>query len=135
MIRNIVETQWLRIPRRFPHVSLDAYVIMPNHFHGIVIVGATLVVAPLESKRAGARPAPTLGDIIGSFKSQCMRDWLRYVKRNNITGSAKFWQRNYYEHIIRNENELNEIRKYIFENPLKWHLDPENPESGVWRHP
>jgi REP element-mobilizing transposase RayT len=100
---------------------------MPNHIHGIIIVGATLAVA--LNNRAGARPAPTVGEIVGTFKSLCVNDWLIYLKENKIDAIGKFWQRNYYEHIIRNENELNKIRGYIQNNPLKWSLDRENPEK------
>jgi REP element-mobilizing transposase RayT len=105
---------------------------MPNHAHGIIIVGATLAVAPTlvatQDNGAGARPAPTIGDIVGMFKSLCVYDWLRYIKENRIDAIGKFWQRNYYEHIIRNEDRLNKIREYIINNPLKWSLDRENPD-------
>jgi len=91
--------------------------------------GGFLKSAGANLKGAGARPAPTvgLGEIIGTFKSLCFYDWLRYIKENNINAVGKFWQRNYYEHIIRNENELTKIREYIINNPLKWEEDYENP--------
>ena len=73
-------------------------------------------------------PPLTIGEIIGTFKSLCILDWLIYIKEKRIDAIGKFWQRNYYEHIIRNEDELNKIREYIRNNPLKWHLDRENPE-------
>ena len=87
------------------------------------IVGATLAVAHNEkgigtdnkaihrNKRAGASPAPTVGDIIGSFKSLCANKWLQYIYDNNLNALGKFWQSNYYDHIIRNEKELERIRK------------------------
>ena len=78
---------------------------------------------------AGARPAPTVGEMVGTFKSLCVHDWLKQIKEKNIHAVGKFWQRNYYEHIIRNENELNKIREYIQNNPLNWQLDRENPEK------
>jgi REP element-mobilizing transposase RayT len=112
---------------------------MPNHIHGVLIVGAdrsaknvgaTLAVA--RSNGAGARPAPTVGEIVGTFKSLCIHDWLICIKEKKIDAVGKFWQRNYYEHVIRNDDELNKIREYIQNNPLKWDLDKENPErSGV----
>lgn len=99
---------------------------MPNHIHGIIIVGATLVVARGNAvdhnNRAGTSPAPTLGEIIGSFKSICV-----YKCKNNGLKIGKLWQRNYYEHIIRNEDELNKIREYIVQNPVMWDEDNENP--------
>ena len=140
---KIVENHWNELPTKYSNVSLDEYVIMPNHLHGIIAiqsVGATLAVAKksnCESKRTGARPVPTvptqstLGNIVGSFKSLCVHDWLKHLKQNNISGIGKFWQRNYYERIIRNEKELNKIREYISNNPLKWSLDKENPDNLV----
>ena len=124
-LRQIVTQRLQEIPDRFSGITLDESVIMPNHVHIIIIVGATLAVAP--KNRAGARPAPTIGDIIGTFKSLCIQDWLKHIKQNNIDAVGKFWQRNYYEHIIRDEQELNKIREYIINNPLKWSLDRENP--------
>ena len=104
--------------------------------HGIFIVGtgrsaknvgATLAVA--QNNGAGARPAPTVGEIVGTFKSLCIHDWLICI-RKQVECRWKLWQRNYYEHIIRNEDELNKIREYIQNNPLKWDLDKENPERN-----
>jgi len=146
-LKQIVTEQWEDIPNRYSNIKLDEFTVMPNHIHGIIfIVGATLAVAPdptiaptltveqdiinsdmAANMRAGARPAPTVGDIVGTFKSLSIRDWLRHIKEYNINAVGKFWQRNYYEHIIRNENELYRIREYIQNNPLKWELDQENP--------
>ena len=135
-LKKIVDRQWQRIPERHADVILDEVVIMPNHIHGIIIVGATLAVAQNNVDRAGARPAPTIGEIVGTFKSLCVHDWLKYLKENKINEVGKLWQRNYYEHIIRNENELNKIRKYIQNNPLEWQFDRENPgrigDSPKW---
>jgi len=121
-IGKIVQREWNKTPARFPNVELDAFIIMPNHIHGILIVGATLVVA--HDNRAGTRPAPTLGKIVGSFKSRCVRKCIQ--NRLNVD---KLWQRNYYEHIIRDEKDLNKIREYIINNPITWELDDENPEN------
>jgi putative transposase len=125
-LQEIVRQQWEQLPQRFPDLILDEFIIMPNHIHGIFIVGATLAVA--QNHGAGARPAPTVGEIVGAFKSLCIHDWLTYMKEKEIDAVGKFWQRNYYEHVIRNEYELNKIREYIQNNPLKWSLDRENPE-------
>jgi REP element-mobilizing transposase RayT len=115
----IIEKQWQNISRRYDNVILDEHIIMPEHFHGIVFlmdipVGATFTVA-----RAGARPAPTVGEIIGSFKSLCYRDWKRYCIISNLKAPLKIWQRNYYEHVIRDEDELRYIREYIRNNEIK----------------
>jgi len=134
-LQEIVRQQWEELPQRFPDLTSDEFIIMPNHIHGIIIVGAGL--APARSHRATARvaptfsvdrPAPTVGEIVGTFKSLCIHDWLTYIKEKKIDAVGKFWQRNYYEHIIRNEDELNKVRGYIQTNPLRWHLDKENPE-------
>jgi len=138
-LRKIVEREWLNIPKRFCTVQLDEFVVMPNHVHGIIIiVGATLAVAQNERARASLAPtstnrhvSPTIGRIIGAFKSSSANAWLRYVERHRCDAPVRFWQRNYYEHVIRNEYDLNEIRKYIIENPLKWALDEENPERDM----
>jgi REP element-mobilizing transposase RayT len=127
-LKHIVQTQWESLPKCFPNIALDAFVIMPNHVHAIIIVGATLAVA---QSRAGASPAPTLGNVVGTFKSLCVNEWLRYIKQNNLNAVGAIWQRNYYEHIVRNELELNQVREYIVTNPLKWYFDRENPSHLI----
>ena len=72
--------------------------------------------------RATARVAPTLGQIVGAYKSVVSNECLKIYKSKNLY-LGKLWQRNYYEHIIRDQNDLNRIRKYIMENPLKWRED------------
>lgn len=157
VLKNIVDAQWRNIPDRFKNVSLDEYIIMPNHIHGIISisnetrpVGATLAVAqynnpvnpdadpvvqsPLqitkhiqEDNRAGVNPAPTtIGTVIGQFKSLCAHEWLGYIKKQNINAAGKFWQRNYYEHVIRNDESLRKIRQYIIDNPANWERDRNN---------
>ncbi|MCK4547497.1 MAG: transposase [Candidatus Eisenbacteria sp.] len=150
----IVQEQWIRTGAVRDNVELDAFVVMPNHLHGIVVlndprvpVGATRWVArnaigPPVQSWATHRVAPTgpdriraagpehgsLGAIIGQFKPAATRA----INRLRHTPGGLVWQRNYYEHVIRDEEEFNRIRQYIFDNPLEWDLDPENPE-GHWR--
>ena len=116
---------WNDIPEHFDNIMLDEYVVMPNHAHGIIMivekgdVGATRRVAP--TKITTIRPN-TIGSIIGQIKSIT-------TKKIRNGGMKSFrWQRNYWEHVIRNEVKLFKIRQYIQNNPLKWHLDRENPE-------
>ena len=113
-VGKIVNDVLLTIPKRFDNVGLDEFVIMPNHIHGIVIIVGAGVSRPI------------LGQIIGHFKYQSTKHI------NNLSGSEnptptieikKIFQRNYYEHIIRNEIELNKIREYIKNNPLFWNQD------------
>ena len=136
-LEDVVRTQWHEIPNRFPQVELDAFVIMPNHIHGIVFlrenpVGATLAVAQESyslhiGAKTAASAAPTIGSIVGAFKSLCVYHWLKHVKANGIPAAGAFWQKNYYEHVIRTEEELNRCREYVINNPQTWQLDRENP--------
>jgi putative transposase len=234
---RMVVAEWERLPALFSNVVLDAFVVMPNHIHGIVILtdpaddatdgataigatisgattggattsGATTRVAPttagddatpvgaglvpaqsgaglvpaqsgaglvpaqsgagLVPAQSGAglvpapstpapstpaqsvpapstpdpsTPAPTLGDVIGAFKSRVTVEYIRGVKTFGWTPfDRRLWQRNYYEHIIRNEEALNRIRRYIVENPIRWAFDRENPfaveieSEETWLH-
>jgi REP element-mobilizing transposase RayT len=120
---RMVEGEWLNTPAVRPYVDLDEFVVMPNHFHGIImirneptIVGATHRVAPTGPT------AGSVGAMMAQFKSIA-------TKRMRALGHSSFaWQRNYYEHIVRDEDSLNRIREYILTNPLRWDLDRENPQ-------
>ena len=137
----MVRTWWRKVGGKFPSVRTDEYIIMPNHFHGIVnIVGAAPCGRPIiGNNTASGQPhgksgqprgvAPTLGDIVNWFKTMTTNQYIRGVKQNRWPAFAgRLWQRNYYEHILRNEEELNHIRQYIADNPLNWRADEENPD-------
>ena len=99
------------------------YVIMPDHIHAIIIIDNTA-----EGDRKG-RPYKTLSQIVGALKSVSSNKWLRICKeRNMIMGSL--WQRSYYDHIVRNSQDMMAIRKYICDNPLEWLA--ENKEEYPW---
>lgn len=122
---------WLDIPNHFENVELDVCVIMPNHVHGIIIihsVGAQYIEPLLhkyQSNKFRHVIPRSVGSIIRSYKAAVTRQCHR-------TGVGQFrWQRNYYEHVIRSEKDLNAIRNYILYNPLKWFLDEENTEKIV----
>ncbi len=107
---RIADRIWLNLTDKSDMVELDEYVVMPNHIHGIIGIRATVKVAP------------TLGQIIGAYKSRVFHECLQLAKiKENFLG--KMWQRNYYEHIVRDENDLNRIRKYIHDNPPNWTKD------------
>ena len=147
---KMVDKIWQEMPQHYPGVDVDFHVVMSNHFHGIILiidendVGAPHYGRPFKSGQVqGSDKAqgpgqtqwsdPTkrlsLGDIIGRFKSFTTHKYIDGVKNCNWEPFYKqLWQRNYYERIIRNEKELNRIRKYIIENPLKWESDNENPK-------
>lgn len=123
----MVVAEWEALPDRFPGVDLDAFIVMPNHIHGIIVVteGAGLVPA-LDG--ATTRVAPTLGDVVGAFKSRVTVEYIRGVKAAMWSAfRSRLWQRNYYEHVIRDEESLSRIRRYIVDNPMRWEYDRENP--------
>ena len=137
--------QWLA--QRYPYLILDEWIIMPNHFHGIMVITN-------QSRRGGSRTTPTtditltlnrkdiiltyknlpinpelkrksLGRLIGAFKTVSTKQ----INLIRNTPGTKIWQRNYYEHIIRNEKSLNKIREYIVNNPLSWQNDQLHPDN------
>jgi len=126
---EIVEHEWLRSTEIRPGVRLDAFVVMPNHIHGIVIICGQPIVgahscAPLHDAPVGRSPR-SLGSFIAGLKSAATK------RINEIRGTPGLpvWQRNYYEHVIRNEEELDAIRQYIADNPGRWEEDSENPNN------
>ncbi len=141
---QMVHVEWESLPKRFPRVALDAFVIMPNHLHGIIVITdhpvncAGLVPAQnnrTTTNRATTRVAPTVGDIVGAFKSRTTVLYTHGVKqRRGPPFAGRLWQRNYYEYIIRDHRFLNRIREYILQNPLQWELDGENPHIAETRH-
>ncbi len=133
VLKEIIEQTLCLQQERFPHVSIDSFVVMPNHVHFIVWlnpVGAPLAGAhgARPTARAGASPAPTLADVVGAFKSTVATKWLKRLRRHEPHRSGRVWQRNYYERVIRNEDELSRIRDYILHNPSRWEVDQENPQ-------
>lgn len=117
---EIVKNVWLDLPKHYSNIELDEFIIMPNHVHGIIfIVGAGLKPAPTEDTKGHP-----LSEIIRGFKTFSSR---RINEKRSVKG-VPFWQRNYFEHVIRNDSELKSIREYIRYNPLKWQFDKENPD-------
>ena len=136
MTQEMLET----LPRRFPGIDLDAFVIMPNHIHGIIVinepVGASLVGAQDNSMATGERAAtmvaPTLGEVMGAYKSLTTIEYARGVTTCGWKSFyRRLWQRNYYERVIRDGRELDRAREYIANNPMQWALDSENPDVAL----
>jgi REP element-mobilizing transposase RayT len=141
----IVRDAWFDLKKHYRHVELSAFVIMPNHVHGIIVLnddgrggsflsgGRNLPDAsnagrdnlPPNQTRPYVKPKPRHGlpEIVRAFKSFSARRINNFRKTDGIP----VWQRNYYEHIIRNEREMDNITKYIETNPLRWNDDDENP--------
>lgn len=107
--------QWTNLPRRFSGLELDVFVVMPNHFHAIISINPVGQGAVLGA----ASGAPTVGKMLRAFKSISAIEGNRLLNRS----SQSFWQRNYWEHVIRNEKELMTLHQYILSNPAQWELD------------
>lgn len=154
-----VREEWEGSAQIRPEIRLDAYVIMPNHVHGIVVINADGSPAASDGARAGAgadgvvahgvgrhvgahhvgehavgahgraplrglaRPPRSLGSFVAGFKSAAAKR----INQMRGTPGAAVWQRNFYEHVIRNDEDLNRLRQYIQDNPLRWAEDSENP--------
>jgi REP element-mobilizing transposase RayT len=120
-IAMMIDKWWIKFPQKFPPVEIDYNVIMPNHFHGIIIINNHNT-----SIEKGARAGAPLHKIIQWFKTMTTNDYIKWKNQNKRPrSSGGLWQRNYYEYIIRNEDDLYNTRKYIEENPLKWEIDSE----------
>ena len=124
---------WEWLGQQYPYIALDEWTVMPNHLHGIIVVaegrGASRsapVNNPARFRRGASRSAPTkrkpLGRLVGAFKTVSTDD----INQLRGTPARPLWQRDFYDHIIRNEDELNKIREYIRTNPLRWASDPDN---------
>ncbi|MDY6846166.1 MAG: transposase [Chloroflexota bacterium] len=121
LLGMIVKKTWREIPQHFPYIEIDSYVVMPNHFHGIIIINEVGArhASPLQTK------SYPLGVVVGSFKSAVTKR----IHGMGLMDQKRIWQRNYYEHIIRDEDDYQQIVDYIASNPFNWENDHENPEN------
>ena len=141
---QVVKEYWGSISGHFKNIITDEFIVMPNHLHGIVVIsysdcrGEVTSPSPISKTygaiqknveitiQGGETPPlqiPALGQIIAYFKYQSAKQ----INQNRNTPGLPVWQRNYYEHIIRDEKEMNHYREYIVNNPLKWAMDENNP--------
>jgi REP element-mobilizing transposase RayT len=136
---KIVWMVWDALPEHYPHIAADIFVVMPNHVHGIVVIEPGFKPAPTDERTppvvgAGLKPAPTarhgLSEIMRAFKTFSSRR----INEMRETPGVKVWQRNFWERVIRNDEELSRIREYIQNNPAQWTLDRLHPQSG-WTPP
>lgn len=126
---EIVDEEWRRTETVRANVELDAYVIMPNHLHGVVLIVEDATANGSANQYQNAKlqnTAGSLGQIVGHFKSIATKR----IRSVVAPCDAPVWQRGYYEHIIRNEESLNEIRAYIVSNPRRWSEDSLNISGG-----
>lgn len=112
----IVERTWQRLPRFFGHITLDAFVVMPDHLHGILVLGERhLPAQSVTTQMHGSLPG-SLAAIVQNFKSVAAR------RINQVQGTPgrRVWQEDYYEHIVRDAADMERIRRYIAANPSRW---------------
>jgi putative transposase len=134
-VGRMAEEAWIEVPNHYSGVECDTFLIMPNHIHAvIVLVGAGHRARP-EPNRQPRGVAPTrnalalsLPDVVHRFKTLTTKRYTDGVKQfgwNSFSG--RLWQRNYFEHVIRNDESLDRIREYILDNPMRWEFDRDNP--------
>ncbi len=123
---HITQDCWHSLPDHFFTVGVDAFVVMPNHVHSVLLihdVGATHA-SPLPHRPHHSGPQPrSVGAVVGAFKSAASRR----INALRHTPGTPIWQRNYYEHVVRNDRDLERIRVYIQDNPANWQEDENNP--------
>ncbi len=112
---RVVEKVWLELPRRYQNIMVDEFSVMPDHFHGVLFrVDASRDVKPVSV---------TLSEVIRGFKSRSARQINLILDATGVP----VWQRGFYDRIIRNQAELDMIRRYIINNPIQWNPDEPNP--------
>jgi len=120
---NIAHENWLKILEHFEDVSLDEFIVMPNHVHGIIVIvnEDNAGNAYMHSLPNTSRTKMLLSRIIQQYKSSVSRNIRKIYHLKTFS-----WQKSFYDHIIRDEKDLSNIREYIYHNALKWELDKEN---------
>ena len=122
---------WRAITDHTQCIELDEWVVMPNHIHGLIVildtsVGARHAVPLHQSQEVFGKPKPdSLSTVVRSFKSAVTRQ----INTLRNTSGAPVWQRSFYDHIVRTQSDIDQIRLYIPENPMQWHMDSENPDN------
>ncbi len=114
---RLVVNAWEWLATRHSYVELDSYIVMPNHLHGVIVITGDSRIAPTKRK--------PLGRLVGMFKTVTTKQ----INLDRGTPGQLLWQRNYYEHVIRNDEEWDRVREYIASNPMRWETDVENPDA------
>jgi len=118
----LVQNEWVKTEKIRDNILIDVYLVMPNHLHGIIMINNVGAYSHTPLQNVFRSTSKTIGAIIRGFKSTTTKQINQYRQNPYLP----VWQRNYYEHIIRNEDELSHIREYILNNPLQWEYDREN---------
>ena len=123
---RLVETEWMITANIRNNAELDAFVAMPNHIHGIIRIARRGTLQRAPTRESFGNPiSDSIPTIIRLFKSTVTKQ----INRLRDTAGAPVWQRNYYEHVVRDKDDLFQIRRYIVYNPAKWDLDQDNPAN------
>ena len=144
---SLVERTFLETINQYRNVECPIYVVMPNHFHAIIVIldqdaisradmesaptGAGMARADMESAPTGAgmaradmESAPTVSEIVQAFKRYSTIEYINLVKKGILPPFDKqIWQRSFYDHVIRNRDDFEQTAKYIYENPMRWYYD------------
>jgi putative transposase len=121
---EIAAACWKDIPLHYPEVKNDVSIVMPNHVHGIIVIEDGVKQADLKTAPAKKHPLP---EIIRAFKTFSAKR----INELRSSGGTQVWQKGYYEHVIRDEEEFTRIGEYVLFNPAKWETDRENPDIKV----
>jgi putative transposase len=126
-IGRIVQEEWLRTPIIRPGIELDVFTIMPNHFHGIIVIIDESPIPNVGTHSCASlqRKPRSLGSIVAGFKSIATKR----INEIRNTPSVPVWQERFYDRVIRNDRELDKIRDYIHNNVLQWAFENDNPEN------
>jgi len=126
---KIVADEWIKTSTIRGEIELGEWVVMPNHFHSILIITSRGTAQNSPKLEQFAKPIPgSIPTIVRSFKSGVTKR----INELRQTPGQKLWQRNYWEHIIRNESEWSRVRQYIQSNPAQWELDKLHPDNWAW---
>ncbi|HMB90227.1 MAG TPA: transposase [Rhodothermales bacterium] len=126
---EMIAAWWHRLSNKFPTVETDAFVIMPNHLHGMIILHDPVGVDPrvhptLTPKEVDAHMGASLPVVMQWFKTMTTNAYIKGVQQHGWTPFCrKLWQRSYYEHIVRDQRDFDRIREYIHQNPAQWYFD------------
>ncbi len=122
---QMIDRWWRELPHKYPKIELDAYILMPTHLHGVI-------VKPFNAQsNDDVATDVALSRVMQWFKTMTSNEYIRQVKQAGWPPfEGRVWQRNYYEHVVRDEADLARIRQYIADNPAQWADDEENPHCS-----